>query len=301
MQKELPMEYKLVVFRKPDLDTMLAAYILLGSSFPMILAVKGLAPATALDDARVLCLECGGSGTIEKSNFDHHGDMEAMPCAAEQAWQAVNCPQDLSNIVAYAAAVDSATAIAAPQTGMCTLSGVFSGMFLLHASACARFRAGLRLLAAVHHAGVSPLDVDFVVQRHPEFATYEKAKTASRMALEKAAVNTRAIRVDSYSIQALVTSEPGVHGLLRRRGAHISIAGSRMDNSMFRWTISFVPELAQFRTYLLGILNSIENGWGGPCGGTIVGSPFTGSNLSPACIIKIVRGTLEAFLEQNRA
>lgn len=294
------MTYKLVVFRKPDLDTMLAAYILLGSSFPMILAIKGLAPATALDDARVLCLECGGSGTVEKSNFDHHGNTEAMPCAAEQAWQTVDCPQDLSNIVAYTATVDTATAIVTPQTGMCTLSGVFSGMSLVHASACARFRAGLRLLAAVHHAGVSPFDIDFVVQRHPEFAAYERAKTVSRMALEKAAANTRDIWVDNYSIQALVTSEPGVHGLLRRRGAHISIAGSRMDNLMFRWTISFVPDLAQFRTYLLGILNSIENGWGGPYGGTIIGSPFTGSNLSPVCIMKIVKGSLEAFLEQNR-
>ncbi len=275
--------YSLVVFRKPDLDTVFAASLLLGSANPMILAVRGLAPAPFLANPRVLCLECGGSGDTRHGNFDHHDGGIQLACATRQAWESQGSPSSLAAWVEYVSAVDTATPYAFAQSPKFTLSSLFSGMLLCRKSPCARFRAGLRLVRKTLALGLSPESLDTLVENDPEVASWHEAKLGAIRALEEDARNAVSFAVGGLAVKALVTAQPGVHGLLRREGADISVAGlpsSKNPGTVDRWSISLTQELKDLVPFLQSVFGAVEPGWGGPCGGTIFCSPFAGSHLS---------------------
>lgn len=285
------LNYTLTIFRKPDLDTVLSAFILLRDFSGMILAIKGQACAQALANKKILCLECGGSGRTNEGNFDHHSGAVELPCAAEQAWNYVGRPQSLSSLVSYVASVDTARMMPSCTTGNVSLSSLFSGMLLVYQTQCTRFRAGLRLLDAVCKFSAFPYDLKELINNHPEFLCYLHAKEEAKQKLEKEIDNVKTFYVKKYVVKSLCTQVPGVHGLLRRLGADISIAGFKNSSSSIlcmHWSISFLSNNKEIVDRVLCELNNIEKGWGGPTGGTILGSPFTGSKLSLQDIIEVL-------------
>ena len=280
----------LTCFCKPDLDTVLAAWLLTrrhGVCRPgLLLALPGDAPAALLDNPRALCLECGGSGRVADGNFDHHGT-EVLPCATEQAWQAVGAPPELADLVDYAARVDCGRPLPSLEDAL-PLSALFSGMLLCHAGPCRRFRFGLELVEQVFRACLSPLDVRPLLSL-PHMARYAAARSSARQALEAQWPRAIGETLGTWRFLSLVTDLPGVHGLLRRHGADISLAGG---GSPLRWTLSVRPELHRLIPAVLPLLAAREPGWGGPAGGGIIGSPRTGSRLSREDIAACIRQAL---------
>lgn len=76
-----------VVIQKVDLDTALTSFLLGVSSADDIVVVRGEAAAEDLANPEVICIECGGSGEVEKNNFDHHAPDKDLPPACVQAFQ----------------------------------------------------------------------------------------------------------------------------------------------------------------------------------------------------------------------
>lgn len=280
----------LTCFCKPDLDTVAAAWILTRRRavfhLGRLLALPGPAPAALLDHPRVLCLECGGSGRVADGNFDHHGE-NLLPCATEQAWQAAGEPAELFTLTDYVARVDCGL-FPPSMTEAFPLSALFSGMLLCHTSPCRRFRAGLELLEQFFQAGLSPLDVRPLLQI-PHMARYAAARAEARHHLESQSRRAFSVRLGTWKLMILETELPGVHGMLRRLGADISLAGSGHPR---RWTLSARPELRWLIQAALPLLAARESGWGGPAGGGIIGSPRSGSVLTGEDIANCVRQAL---------
>lgn len=75
-----------VVIQKVDLDTALTAFFLWVSFADEIVVVRGNASPEDLANPEVICIECGGSGEVEKNNFDHHDPGKDLPPACVQAF-----------------------------------------------------------------------------------------------------------------------------------------------------------------------------------------------------------------------
>lgn len=283
-----------VLFRKPDLDTVLTGRLLLAHRPAKLVALRGHAPLWALKRPDVLCLECGGSDWIELSDFDHHDGDLPLPCAAEQAWDFLGRPRDWEAIVRHVADVDTGAGLTDRTffRDRVVLSTLFSGMRLVHTDARASFRAGLRLLDTVHASGADPLDLADLADTDPDLGLYLRAKRDLARTLEAQREHIRVFWTGDGPVLALVCPLPGVHGLLRREGALVSVAGSVLHPGVFRWTVSFTSLIPSFRTALLAELGGRESGWGGPVAGTVVGSPFAGSRLPLEDVVLAVKAAL---------
>ncbi|MBQ7609194.1 MAG: hypothetical protein IJU76_14695 [Desulfovibrionaceae bacterium] len=251
---------------KTDLDTLVTAVLLFPELPYDIRSVSSRAPEAYLADPSVVCIECGGSGRVQENNFDHHDGCRVLPCAAEQAWDVLGRPQKFAELVRYTAALDlgegSLGAYAAPSLSACV-----SGMLLSVRAETERFSEGFRIVSALMRADISPWDIQALLDMEPRWMQYMEAKEASRRALLTA--NVSVLLKEPYVLMTTVTAQPGVHGLLRSRGADVALAGNGS-----RWTISFglrVP--AYYVPQVVNALIELEEGWGGPVGGRIIGSP----------------------------
>ena len=74
-----------VIIQKPDLDTCLTAMVLGIEGTEDIMVSRGEAPAEALNDPAVVCIEAGGSGQVQLNNFDHHNTPSYFSPACRQA------------------------------------------------------------------------------------------------------------------------------------------------------------------------------------------------------------------------
>lgn len=74
---------------KIDLDVIGCGFLLGVSRKDEIIPVKAQAPQKALEDPKVICIECGGSGQTELLNFDHHGPDAPQKSATLQAFEAI--------------------------------------------------------------------------------------------------------------------------------------------------------------------------------------------------------------------
>ncbi|HID54984.1 TPA: hypothetical protein EYP37_00525, partial [Candidatus Poribacteria bacterium] len=88
-----------VVIQKVDLDTALTAFILGVSEEDDITPVRDKASADDLLNPNVICIECGGSGQVELSNFDHHDTDEELPPACVQAYKLRGDDEHLNRLV----------------------------------------------------------------------------------------------------------------------------------------------------------------------------------------------------------
>lgn len=273
------------IFQKPDMDTVLAAFILGWEDTNDLICVQGDAPQSALNDRRIYCLECGGSGQTWLGNFDHHTPGRPLPPACVQAyhWMRRN-DLALLSLVLYVAAVDTGAHLPGRNKARLGLSNIFSGMRLVLISEMDQFRAGIAIFKTILTKKIDPcMSMPFLA----EWMTYMTAKEKQRDDLSAYRVNvvwftTKAGMQGGF----LECPLPGVHGLLRSLGCRVSIAAGLKYQG--RRVVSIAGDNLPVNG-LLPVLNSIEPGWGGPSHGSIIGSPRSGTSLEEGTIIKIVR------------
>lgn len=284
------MSYKYTCFIKPDLDTVVAAYLLRPRGLGQLCHLSEEAPDSFLDNRQILCIECGGSGRVEDSDFDHHGKY-LLPCAAEQVWAFIGQPKVFSELVRYTACIDTGQAgNAGPHTGVgMTLSGLFSGLRIYHKNAVDQFWAGLALLREFCGQELSPADVMPLVRVSPTANSYFQARKRAGQALAAERKRIQLYTFRGYTVGALTSGLPGVHGLMRQAGADISVAGNKaLAGDMQRWSISVRQGLEAIIIRMLPALEQMESGWGGPAGGGIICGPRKGSRLALAEILACV-------------
>ena len=288
-----------VIFQQVDLDTCLTALLLGVTEEDELCCRRGEATPEELADPRVLCIEAGGSGQVERNNFDHHDTADALPSACVQAYEHRRgrppCRPDpltvlgtggdtLKPLVEYVACVDQAANSLSPIPGL-TLSGVFSGMRLAVREPVRQMHAGLKLLRTVLTEEIAPYGA---MPARPEWQAYIAAKAANQRGL--AEVERKAVFHESRQgrrVGYVETAFVGALGALYQQGCAVAIVyNSGFGNPPIKKYIIGGNEVCVVS--LLPFLTQQEEGWGGPAHGTILGSPRTGSALSPAQVIATV-------------
>lgn len=279
------MSWRKVLFHKVDLDTALTALLAgVSEDTPAIFVLR--ARDEELSDPEVLCIEVGGSGQVEYSNFDHHEPALRLPPASWQAYKVfgprnIEIPQvnyHLLRLVRYVWLVDEAISV---KVGYPSLSNLFSGMLLCTKDRLEQFYRGIELLRKVLQNRWDPFQ-PIPVSKGME--QYLRAKELNRCALEKDLKDvvffyTQGGRFGAY----LRTGAIGGFRQLYERGAEIVV----VHDGKGKFTIgSQGVELAG----LLLKLQGIEPGWGGRA--HIIGSPFSGSSLSAERLIRLIKESL---------
>lgn len=269
------------VFRKPDLDTVTAA-VLLGYRPGMELrCVNSNATFEEFLDPKVVCLECGGAGQQSLNNYDHHDPNVNLPPACVQAlnrYQGANAA--INNIIRYVAAVDTGQNICRHGSFGITLSHAFSGMRLAIEDCKEQFNSGAELVSKVIESNASPWDIpkNLVSRRWIE------AKRYSRNHMLSICQNTKKFMTNKgWKAMLLRAPVPGVHGYLRKLGAHVSVACGLAKGNQYS-----ISGQSSLLSGLSDNLNIIETGWGGPSHGGILCSPYSGTRLTESDIVRCI-------------
>lgn len=272
------------IFQKPDMDTVLAALILGWKKTDDIVFVQGGAPQSALNDPRIYCLECGGSGQTWLGNFDHHDPGQSLPPACVQAyyWMRRDDPALLS-MVQYVAAVDTGIGMPCRDKAVLGLSNIFSGMRLILSSEIDQFRTGIGIFELVRAKKIDPwMAMPFLSEWMSYMSVKEKQRDDLFAYRENVVWFTTKAGLQGGFLECPL---PGIHGLLRVLGCRVTIAaGLRYQG---RRMVSIAGDDMVVNS-LLPVLSSIETGWGGPSHCGIIGSPRSGTSLEEGTIIKIV-------------
>lgn len=278
------MNYSKIMFKKVDLDTAAACFILAKHSNAPLIQVRDSASIEDLCDPKVLCIECGGSGDVEHSNFDHHGDDAPDICAAYQAWIYTGSADYLSKLVRYTQEVDLGGWNGPnPSDGKVSLSNLFSGMLMTTKSPVDKLNKGMELISKVLKSELSPDALGDLVSKDKELEVYATIKEKMAKQLEEELCKAQTFYAGELKIMGLQSSLPGVHGLLKRNGADVSVA----SNAQGYTTISVNPGSQIILANVLQKLNALEPGWGGHPMGTIIGSRAEGTSMSFADIANL--------------
>jgi hypothetical protein len=273
-----------IIFQKPDLDTCLTALILgMKPSDDLVHAKKGASRADLMDP-NVVCVEAGGSGHVERNNFDHHDPERYFPPACRQALSTLSSPDDrLVRLVEYVCMIDEAKPID-PPVAFPSLSNIFSGMLLAEPDPMVQFRAGMQMIKTVWDEGLDPFAT---LPDKPEWEAYIAAKRVNQEAVWADLQNARILSADSGApIAFLESAHIGGMATLYQQGCQVVI----LFNPAFG-----TPPMRKFTIagnhtpvgHLKPHFDAIESGWGGR--DTILGSPWTGSQLSAETVIQIVQ------------
>lgn len=282
---------------KIDLDTIGAAWILGVKSGDDVQVLRGNATTEDLADSSVICIEVGGSGQVEMNNFDHHGaGSEDLLSASFQALSAVACENQVtSGIVEYIDILDrkgpeeirSFSSGAAPF-----LSDIVSGIFLTKRSPLEQLFEGIRFLEILNESQIDPFgSVKELVEKHSELAVYAEAHEQNKLMITKALDEAKwGETASGLKMAWLETSFFGAMGALYAHGAQVAVAFNPNMNGVRKFTVAGNGGIKV--NSILPLLEAVENGWGGPGTGTILGSPKDGSNMSLLEVVEIVRENL---------
>ena len=127
-------------------------------------------------------------------------------------------------------------------------------------------------------SGCPPWDLSAALNSRPAWRAWEETRSRARKALAGSAERVRRLETRPGGPEpflALSCPWPGVHGLLKKMGG----AGQLAHREGGHFTISVEPEHRPWLLSVASFFNSLEPGWGGPAGGTILGSPFGGSRF----------------------
>lgn len=298
-----------IVIQKVDMDTALTAFLLSVSKDDEIVIVRDKASDEDLANPNVICIECGGSGQTDLSNFDHHDTQQNLPSACAQVFQLVLpyiCPElanfpfearvevrlALQELVDYVATLDTQgpealkTRSRSPEGAFPTLSDVFSGMLLLTKDPKEQLLRGIEIYRLVLQNRINPFGL---MPELPEWKEYIEAKRKNNEAIREALQSAQLFETKGGLKAGFVeTDEIGALGGLYKLSCQIAVAYSpRFGNPPVpKYTIAGNGVRVDA---LLPILNEKEPGWGGPAHGTIIGSPRSGSRLPPETIRELVR------------
>lgn len=280
---------KQINFIKADLDTVCTA-VLMTSNLEQINLVKLYDNATQddLNNSEVLCIECGGDGQTELNNFDHHAK-ESLICACGQAFQKLGSPQKLLKLIDYISFIDTGVGLYScnikPLISARALSSIFSGMMCLTPDEKQRFIKGYQIIKAVINSNEyrdSPWDIPLI---SPDFKMYYEAKILLTKKLDEELNNAKTVLIENLKVMVLHSENAGIHGLLKRNGADISIA---INDRLNKVTVSFSDRTVHYAKLLCNSLNNLEKGWGGHIERGIIASPFRGTALDESCLISVL-------------
>jgi hypothetical protein len=294
---------------KVDLDTVGAAFLLGVTRQDVVEVLCSEASQEDLTDPSVLCIEAGGSGMVEANCFDHH--MEGGPTASAtlQAFDRVfpvetcmhglhDCSQcehiggrrygsaRVAKLVEYIDLFDTRPEVLrAQQEGVSfpTLSDVFSGLLRSERDPVEQLHKGVELLGQIVETVANPFGTV------PGFDSYAEAKAENDRQMAKAVELARWETTSAGRRLAILETEFfGAPGALYGAGANIVVCFNPCFGN---------PPVAKFTVAGNGItvsealpaLNALEEGWGGPATGTIIGSPRSGSKLTLEQVAGIVR------------
>lgn len=294
-------KWKKVCVGKIDLDTIGCAYINEVTRDDRVeVARSGKATDEELADEAVLCIEVGGSGRVGEGNFDHHDVGGPEKSATMQAFDQLvdrlllvdreyeQMPQNLGVLADYIHEIDvrGPTALKKEQVdsgeGFPFLSDVIAGMFLTERNPVEQLYRGVEILDQVIRSG-----------QHPKgtikgFDSYVDAKREnSRRVTEAIEKAEWTITAHGRKLAYLESDFIGAPGALYNQGAEIVVAFSPKYGNPPVPKFTIAGNKIQVDR-VLPILNEMEQGWGGPPTGTIVGSPRGGSKLSLVEVVKIV-------------
>lgn len=284
---------KQINFIKADLDTVCTA-ALLTSDLEQINLVKLYDNATQddLNNSEVLCIECGGDGQTELNNFDHHAN-ESLNCACAQAFQKLGSPQKLLKLIDYISFIDTGVGLYScnikPLISARALSSIFSGMMCLTPDEKQRFIKGYQIIKAVINSNEyrdSPWDIPLISH---DFKMYYEAKILLTKKLDGELNNAKTVLIENLKVMVLHSENAGIHGLLKRNGADISIA---INDRLNKVTVSFSDRTVHYAKLLCNSLNNLEKGWGGHIERGIIASPFKGTTLNESCLITVLEKVL---------
>lgn len=288
---------KKVVVGKIDLDTVLTAYIGHVDENDEIIVVRGEAEKSDLENRNVLCIEVGGSGEVEKNNFDHHDPEGPTDSASKQAWGkyckklGIKNPNtfSLNNLVNYVDRIDT-QGIQADSGIFPSLMDVFSGMLLTERDSKKQLLKGINIIREVVLQELIRTTKNRLapMPNIPSWTKYISAKNQHDE--KKAEVVEKSVFTETTSGHKLAYVETdffGAPGALYEVGADIVIAFNPDFNGVRKFTIAGKNVRVDV---VKSELDEKEIGWGGPPTGTILGSPREeGSCLSLEDVIKIVK------------
>jgi hypothetical protein len=171
-----------VIFQKPDLDTCLTAMILHVNPSDEIACARNGASNEERLDPNVMCIKAGGSGMVEKNNYEHHDPDRYFPPACKQALNRISDLADdtLTRLVEYVCMIDEAIPILPPVT-FPSLFDIFSGMLLVETDPVDQFLAGIQILKTVWYNRINPFAS---MPEKLEWAAYIAAQMANQPGVE---------------------------------------------------------------------------------------------------------------------
>jgi len=306
-----------VYFQQPDLDTIGVFFLhrlarLCAPDVPLRLS-RGDVNEDILNNRRILCIEVGGSGQVEKGNFDHHGKGAPQESATLQAFK--NLPELqknplLESLVNYINELDtlgpSEMVAKRGKPPFPTLSDIIAGVRLKHSQDFVEaMKKGVEVLEKIIETRQDPYGTI------SGFEEYAEIKRENDRKVEEVKEKIQWARTNEGLIVGAVESTfPGSLGAIYEAGKEKFGKGEVIigvvlnpafgPEKMRKFTIglSLSPEEAKEEginlTEAAGKLNEKEPGWGGPPTGTIIGSPRQGTNLSLEEVTKIVKENLKS-------
>lgn len=282
---------------KIDLDTCGAAFLLGITQEDEVAVVRGNASPEDLANAEVICIEVGGSGQVDRKNFDHHAAVGPTACASHQVLDYIESHGQtgyytgvFGRLVEYIEILDTqGPGTLRQRTGgveFPTLSDVFAGMLLTERDPVEQLHKGVELLRSVAETTGQVQDPFGTILG---FDAYAKAKAENNRQIAKAVESAQfAATQAGCKLGYLETDFFGAPGALYGVGAEIVVAYSPHFGN---------PPVPKFTVAGNGIrvdaaapaLNALEEGWGGPATGTVLGSPRSGSKLTLEQVVKIVK------------
>lgn len=310
-------KYEKVYFQTPDLDTIGALFLKMriAKEIPEdvpIEILRGDASKEILENPKMLCLEVGGSGEKEKGNYDHHGEGVPEESATLQVFGELSPSQktpELEKLVNYVNELDTKgpTQLLREKgkPEFPTLSDIIAGIRLKHGREPETIlKEGMKVLERILKEKQDPYGTI------SGFEEYAEVKRKNDLEIEKVVENIKWDKTKGGLNLGFVESEfPGATGAVYEAGRGkfgedetiLAVVfnpkfGPEKNERKFTIGLSLTPEEAKEKNLNLNKiaqkLNGLEEGWGGPASGTILGSPRGGSRLEVEEVLKILKENL---------
>lgn len=284
---------KQINFLKADLDTVSTAAMLTDCLDNLqIKRLENKASDSDLKDSSILCIECGGDGLCTLNNYDHHKN-DCLSCATVQAFNMIGAPERFLQFVDHVSYVDTNTRLCNTPLPLNksgnSVSSLFSGMLYLYLDENERFTKGYELIKTILSSDDLLNSVWNIPLLSDNFKRYANAKSTMQQLLSDELCKAKIFCIEGYQVMLLHSELAGIHGLLKRNGAAISIA---INDNLHKISISFTKQTLPLAKFILEKLNRIEAGWGGHVDKGIIASPYQGSSLTDIEICKILTETV---------
>lgn len=280
---------------KVDLDSALASLLmgarLCETSIMAMRVARGSASAEELSDSTILVVEAGGSGRTAENNFDHHGPGAPDASSAAQVYKRIG------RLVQYVDELDRGYLSGLDRCEFPSLSQLFAGMLLSVKDPTEQMRHGQRILQEILESGVDPYgSMTPILDDMPGARAWAQVKREhDKKGGDAIASTTWYTTKNGRKLAVLETTWFGAPGALMGVGAEVIVAcnPSHGDLGIKKFTVASNRDVGVTVTPALVEIKKLEEGWGGPAHGTIIGSPMDRSSaLAIEEVMRIVIETL---------